>query len=116
MTSVGPDQILAALSTAARARRAVVLATIVATEGSVPRHTGAKMLIYPDAAALGTVGGGKVEDCIRADALSALADRNPNLRRKARTGLGAWVRTARGAPLATSTEPVSPTAAVLVIC
>lgn len=81
VTSVGPNQILAALSTAARARRAVVLATIVATEGPVPRHTGAKMLIYPDATTLGTVGGGEVEDCIRADALSALADRNPNLRR-----------------------------------
>ena len=50
----------------------VVLATIVATEGSVPRHTGTKMVVRQDGSTIGTVGGGKVEDAIRTDGLEAL--------------------------------------------
>ncbi|MDK1017933.1 MAG: XdhC/CoxI family protein [Actinomycetota bacterium] len=81
MTTVEPNQFLAALSAAAHARRPLVLATIVATEGSVPRHIGTKMIVYPDATIIGTVGGGKVEACVRDDALATLADGSPQLRR-----------------------------------
>lgn len=83
MTTVGPDQILEALSEAARDRRPLALATIVATEGSAPRHSGTKMIIYPNGATIGTVGGGKIEDTIRDDALTSLADGTPQLRRYA---------------------------------
>ena len=37
------------------------LATVVRTAGSVPRHAGAKMLVRPDGALVGTIGGGKLE-------------------------------------------------------
>jgi xanthine dehydrogenase accessory factor len=43
---------------AAREGRAVALATIVATRGSVPRHVGSKMVIDPERGLVGTIGGG----------------------------------------------------------
>ncbi|MGI9584182.1 MAG: XdhC family protein [Acidimicrobiia bacterium] len=69
------------LSTAVGEGRSVVLATIVETEGSVPRHPGTKMLVYPDGSTTGTIGGGKVELAIRDDALGVLADGRPAVRR-----------------------------------
>jgi xanthine dehydrogenase accessory factor len=52
---------------AAAAGRTVVLATVVATRGSVPRHAGSKMLIDPERGLVGTIGGG----CGEADVLAA---------------------------------------------
>ena len=54
------------------AGRSVALATVVRTVGSVPRHEGTRMLIFPDGQIEGTVGGGDLESrVIRA------AARNP---------------------------------------
>lgn len=52
---------------AARRGRAVVLATVVGTKGSVPRHVGSKMVIEPGAGLVGTIGGG----CGEADVIAA---------------------------------------------
>lgn len=52
----------------------VVLATVVATSRSVPRHPGAKMLITGDDLRIGTVGGGEMEARVAAEAKAALAD------------------------------------------
>ena len=70
-----PDHraLLAELSAALDAGRPVVVATIVASTGSVPRHPGAKMLVYADGTTSGTVGGGEVEAFVRADAVGTLA-------------------------------------------
>ena len=40
---------------------ACALVTVIRTEGSVPRHAGAKMLVRSDGSTLGTVGGGNPE-------------------------------------------------------
>ena len=53
------------------------LATVVATQGSVPRAAGAKMLVYGDGAISGTVGGGKFESLVIAEALEAIAEGTP---------------------------------------
>jgi xanthine dehydrogenase accessory factor len=53
-------------------RRPVVAATVVRDSGSVPRRAGAKMLVYPDGRARGSVGGGLFEALIIRDALAAL--------------------------------------------
>ena len=37
------------------------LATVIRTQGSVPRRAGSKMLVYPDGQIVGTVGGGNME-------------------------------------------------------
>ncbi len=77
------DRILAELSEAVSGGHSVVLATIVATEGSVPRHVGTKMVVHADGSLVGTIGGGKVEDAIRLDALDALHRNEAGLRRYA---------------------------------
>ena len=72
--------LLAELSDAVGRARPVVVATIVNTARSVPRHAGAKMLVYGDGITSGTVGGGQVEALIRADALVALDDGTTRLK------------------------------------
>lgn len=51
------DEMLAALSRGER----VVLCSILASSGSVPRGAGAKMAVFEDGHVLGTIGGGAVE-------------------------------------------------------
>jgi xanthine dehydrogenase accessory factor len=80
VSAVGPDRILAALTDAVNTGSPVVLATIIATDGSVPRHAGTKMVICADGSTVGTVGGGKVEVAIRDDALAILERSEPELR------------------------------------
>ena len=55
------------------------LATIVRVRGSVPRHAGSKMLIYPNGRVAGTVGGGEMESRVVAEAQAALADGQPRI-------------------------------------
>lgn len=69
------DDILAELLAARDRREACVLATVAATRGSVPRAPGAKALIFPDQRIIGTVGGGKFEALVVADAQAALAEK-----------------------------------------
>lgn len=52
----------------------VVLATVIKARGSVPRQSGAKMLIYGDGRISGTIGGGEMEARIVQEALSCLVD------------------------------------------
>ena len=61
-------------------RRACALATVVASQGSVPRGAGAKMLVYADGATSGTVGGGKFESLVIAEAVEALREGKPVLK------------------------------------
>jgi len=79
----GPDRVLAELSEEVRCGHGAVLATIVATEGSVPRHTGTKMLVRADGSTIGTIGGGMAEEAVRLDALEALRLDEPRLHRYA---------------------------------
>lgn len=67
------SDILAELLEALRAGRPCALATVAATKGSVPRHPGAKMIVYEDGSISGTVGGGKFESLVIAEALDCLA-------------------------------------------
>lgn len=50
-----------------------VLCTVIRTQGSSPRHAGSKMLVYPDGAISGTIGGGEMESRVIHDALEALS-------------------------------------------
>lgn len=56
------------------ARRPLVVATIVRDNGSVPRRSGAKMLVLPDGSTRGSVGGGIFEVLVIRDALACLRD------------------------------------------
>jgi len=50
------------------------LCTIVRSQGSTPRHTASKMLVYPDGRLVGSVGGGELENRVIAEAQQALED------------------------------------------
>lgn len=53
------------------------LCTIIGSQGSTPRHTGSKMLVYPNGHFIGTVGGGELENRVLAVARQAILDGKP---------------------------------------
>ena len=57
-----------------------VLATVIATTGSIPRAAGAKMLVHFDSKIVGTVGGGKFESLVIVDALAAMREKTPDMK------------------------------------
>jgi xanthine/CO dehydrogenase XdhC/CoxF family maturation factor len=59
-----------AIIDAASSGRAVALATVLRTRGSVPRHAGSRMLVEPGRGLVGTIGGG----CGEADVVEAAED------------------------------------------
>ncbi|MCP5096813.1 MAG: hypothetical protein GY943_14775, partial [Chloroflexi bacterium] len=69
--------ILNELMTAQEAGKSVALATIVKAHGSVPRHTGSKMLIYENGRTSGTIGGGEMESRVVQEAVKAIAAQRP---------------------------------------
>lgn len=71
--------VLEALLDATRERRPAVLATVVRTRGSVPRHAGSRMLIEPGRGLVGTIGGGCGEADVIAAADQVLASGQPRL-------------------------------------
>lgn len=73
------DAVFRALLDAHRAGRPVVLATVVDTRGSVPRHPGSRMLVDPQAGLVGTIGGGCGEADVIAAAQEVLASGQPRL-------------------------------------
>jgi xanthine dehydrogenase accessory factor len=54
--------------------QAGALCIIVRSQGSTPRHTGSKMLVYADGKITGSVGGGELENRVIQEALAAIAD------------------------------------------
>ncbi len=73
------DPVFRALLDAHRAGRPVVLATVVDTRGSVPRHPGSRMLVDPQAGLVGTIGGGCGEADVIAAAQEVLASGQPRI-------------------------------------
>ena len=67
-------RIVTELLDAQQAGEPVVLATVIKARGSVPRHSGTKMLIFADGRISGTIGGGEMESRVVAEALLALED------------------------------------------
>lgn len=108
-------RILSELLAAQEAGYPVVLATITKARGSVPRHTGTKMLIYDDGRFLGTIGGGEVEARVLAEAKEALGDG------RVRTLPYAFVDPAQGDPgvcggeIEVYLEPFMPPATLFVV-
>jgi xanthine dehydrogenase accessory factor len=51
------------------------LATVIRTQGSVPRHTGSKMIVYLNGTTEGTIGGGEMESQVVQAAIDAIDKR-----------------------------------------
>jgi len=72
-------ELLQELIAAQNRNEPVVLAVVIRDQGSVPRHAGAKMLIYGDGRTRGSIGGGEMEARIAAAAREALEDGKPRV-------------------------------------
>ena len=62
-----------------REGESVAIATVIHAQGSVPRHEGSKMLIYPGGGIEGTIGGGELENRVIEEALQVLKDGKPRI-------------------------------------
>jgi xanthine dehydrogenase accessory factor len=71
------SRILFELSAAVAEGHPVVLATVIGTHRSAPRHSGTKMLIFGDGTTSGTVGGGEMESRVIAAAGEVLSTNRP---------------------------------------
>jgi xanthine dehydrogenase accessory factor len=67
----------ARLSRSLESSERVAVATIVHTRGSSPREVGARMLVRPDGATDGTIGGGCGEAEVWRAALEVIEDQQP---------------------------------------
>ena len=71
---MGETQIMNELNSLVDNGDTVVLATVVETSRSVPRHSGAKMLILSDSHQIGTIGGGEMEARVIKEACACMDD------------------------------------------
>lgn len=108
-------QLLQAILEAQRTGQPVALATVVRVQGSVPRHPGAKMLVYPDGRILGTVGGGEMERRVLAEALEALKVGDPRILHYALTDPASGDPGVCGGQAEVFVEPIQPPATLVVI-
>lgn len=74
------DALLEELLAARRSRTASALVTLAAATGSVPRTPGAKMLVYASGETRGTIGGGKFEALVIADAQASISSKTTVLK------------------------------------
>lgn len=70
-------KVLQAAAEAMQSGRAAALVTVVGVNGSAPRASGARMLVYGDGEIVGTVGGGTFEHRLIAQAVEAIAEGRP---------------------------------------
>ena len=61
-------------------RKPFAVVTVAATTGSVPRAPGSKMFVYADGRSSGTIGGGKFESLVIAEAQAAIEKKKPLLK------------------------------------
>ena len=90
----------------------VVIATIVKVGGSSPRDAGAKIVVFEDGSAEGTLGGGKLEAQVIQDALECLKRRSAAAKSYwlSEDGLGMKC----GGTVEVYYEPVTPTARLVI--
>lgn len=94
---------------------AVALVTVIRARGSVPRHEGSKMLVFPDGDIEGTIGGGEMESRVIEEAQAVIQSG------KAQILEYAFSDPARGDPgvcggeMEVFVEPILPKASVLVV-
>ncbi|MFT6378100.1 MAG: xanthine dehydrogenase accessory factor, partial [bacterium] len=68
--------VLQAAADAIRKGRPAALVTVIDQQGSTPRHSGARMLVYADGTSVGTVGGGAFEHEVMQRAVLAIQKHN----------------------------------------
>ncbi len=95
--------------------QAGALCTVVRTQGSTPRHSTSKMLVYPEGRIIGTVGGGEMEQRVVAAALEALRDGRPRLLEYAMSDPSRGDPGVCGGQVEVFVEPILPTPVLVVV-
>lgn len=93
----------------------VALATVVRTHGSVPRHAGSKMVVWPDGRIAGTVGGGMLESKVIEAAQQVIATARPDLLTYHMNDINAGDVGVCGGTVEVFIEPMLPPPTVLII-
>lgn len=91
------------------------LCTIIREQGSVPRHTGSKMIVLADGSVQGTIGGGQMESRVIQAALEALADGQARVVNYSLVDPGAGDPGVCGGQVEIFVEPLRPQPTVLVV-
>ncbi len=115
MPDDAPVSLLHQLVAAVDGGEPVVMATVVDTCHSVPRHAGSKMLVYTGGRHSGSIGGGAVETRVVTEALSALADGRPRLVRYDLSDPGNGEPGTCGGEMTVYLEPHQPAPTVFVV-
>jgi xanthine dehydrogenase accessory factor len=91
------------------------LCTVIRARGSVPRHTGSKMLVHSDGRIQGTIGGGEMESRVRREALEALREGAPRVVHYLLSDPKAGDPGVCGGEIEVFVEPIKPLPTLLVI-
>ncbi len=94
---------------------AAVLCIIVHSQGSTPRGTGSKMLVYPDGRFIGTVGGGELESRVISESLEAYEEGKPRRIEYSMTDPERGDPGVCGGQLEVYVEPIIPNPVLVVI-
>jgi len=100
---------------ARREGKPAALATVIETQGSVPRQAGSKMLVWPDGEIVGTVGGGQMEAYVIREAQAALQDGQTRVLTYNLSDLGAGDPGVCGGTVRVFVEPLLAPITVVVI-
>ncbi len=108
-------RLLSELLAAQQAGKPVVLATVIKAQGSVPRHSGSKMLVFADGHISGSIGGGEMESRVVDEALAALQDGRSRILPYALVEPGKGDPGVCGGEVEIYLEPYPPPATLLII-
>jgi xanthine dehydrogenase accessory factor len=97
------------------ANKGGALCMVVRSQGSTPRHTGSKMLVYPDGSIVGTVGGGELENRVIKEAQQAITDGQPRMLEYSMADPGRGDPGVCGGQVEVYVEPVLPKPTLVVI-
>jgi xanthine dehydrogenase accessory factor len=95
--------------------RAGALCVVVRTNGSTPRHTGSKMVVFPGGSITGTVGGGELENRVIHEALESIKDGNSRLLKFDMTDIQRGDVGVCGGQVEVYVEPIRPKPTLVVI-
>jgi len=94
---------------------AAALCTVIRERGSVPRHAGSKMVVYPDGRIEGTIGGGEMESRVIREALAALSEGKARLVHYALSDPKSGDPGVCGGEVEIFVEPIRPLPTLLVV-
>ncbi|MGQ9907452.1 MAG: XdhC family protein [Candidatus Flexifilum sp.] len=104
-----------AVIAAHRSGEPAALCTVTQVQGSVPRHAGSKLLMRADGSFVGTVGGGRMEALVLAEAQSVIASGQARTVTYSLNDIGAGDPGICGGTVQVFIEPIVPTPTLLVI-